>query len=149
MDIWWQGWQTSSTKGEISDDNQGRQGEHGKRVNDGIRMTQLTCNLFKLKELKELHTLLDLSGHNREDGPRRSDSVLTVMDTDIATWPPSKLREAYSKHDIHIVPARPCDHGCIHNNFNAHICAHLGINVHQSHEVHGKYFESRRNTGML
>lgn len=87
--------------------------------------------------MKKLDTLLDLSGHNHEDGPLPSNSVLTVLDTDIATWLPSKLREAHSKHEIHIVPSEP-----VSWTFTQETCARLGINIDQPREVHGKSFTS-------
>ena len=85
--------------------------------------------------MKELDTLLHLSGHNREDGPQTSDSVLTVLDTDIATWSAAKLREVHSKHEIHIVPSEP-----VSQPFTQETCVRLGINIDQPREVHGKSF---------
>jgi hypothetical protein len=86
-----------------------------------------------------LDSLLVLSGHGDENGPRTSDSLLTVLDTDIATWSSAALRDAHSKHDIHIVPADPCSPLA----FKASTCEALGINLHQSRQVHGEWVVSR------
>jgi hypothetical protein len=90
--------------------------------------------------MKELDALLHLSGHNCKDSPHTSDSVLTVLDTDIATWPTSKLREAHSKHKIHIVPLEP-----VSQLFTQETCVRLGINIDQPREVHGKSFTPVRH----
>jgi hypothetical protein len=83
-----------------------------------------------------LDSLLVLSGHSDENGPRTSGSLLTVLDTDIATWSIAALRDAHHKCDIHIVPADP--HSPL--AFTASSCEALGINLHQSRQVHGKQF---------
>jgi hypothetical protein len=85
-----------------------------------------------------LDSLLVLSGHGDENGPWKSDCLLTVLDTDIATWPLTKLRDAHSTQDIHIVPADPSTPMA----FKASTCEALGINLEQSRQVHGKLFGS-------
>ena len=90
---------------------------------------------LKLREMEELDTLLDLSGHGREGGPPTPNSVLVVLDTDIATWSPSKIREVHSKHEIHIVPSKPTG-----RTFTHRTCVSLGINMDHPLEVHGKSF---------
>lgn len=86
--------------------------------------------------MTELETLLELSGHNQVNGPGTSGSVFTVLDTDIATWPISKLRKVHADYDIHIVPADPSEPMA----FDARTCEALGINMDQPREVHGKSF---------
>jgi hypothetical protein len=94
---------------------------------------------LKTEEMAMLDSLLDLSGHGDEKGPLESKSLLTVLDTDIAAWPVARLREVHRKQDIHIVPARPCTPV----DFKASTCQALGINLHQSRQVHGKWCGSR------
>lgn len=83
-----------------------------------------------------LDKLLEESGHGAQYGPFKSTTVLSVLDTDIATWPIAKLRDVHSKKDIHIVPADPSTPIA----FKASTCEALGINLHQSRQVHGKLF---------
>lgn len=86
--------------------------------------------------MKLLDSLLASSGHGDANGPHKSDCLLTVLDTDIATWPVSKLRDTHRKQDIHIVPADPSKP----MPFKASTCEALGINLHQSRQAHGKLF---------
>lgn len=113
-------------------------------VRETIPLNNSTQVIFQQDEIKQLDELLELSGHsNCEDGPRTSHSVMTVLDTDIATWPLSKLRETHKFADIHIVPAKdPSMNSCC-----ATTCEDLGINMEQLREVHGKSFQL--NTDML
>lgn len=86
--------------------------------------------------MEELDVLLGLSGHADANGPRISESVLTVLDTDIATWTIGKLREAHKYHEIHIVPANPTKP----RPFDSDTCEALGINMDQLRQVHCKSF---------
>lgn len=85
-----------------------------------------------------LDKLLDRSGHYLPPGPFRSNAVLSVLDTEIATWPITRLREIHSKKDIHIVPKDPSTPMA----FTASTCEALGINLDQSRQVHGMLFRS-------
>jgi hypothetical protein len=44
-----------------------------------------------------LDTLIALSGLDGPNGPQNSDSVLTVLDTELATWPLTRLQDAHRK----------------------------------------------------
>jgi hypothetical protein len=94
---------------------------------------------LKAEEMVMLDTLIALSGHDGPNGPQNSDSVLTVLDTELATWPLTRLQDAHRKQDIHIVPANPSEPMA----FDSSTCEALGINMHQTRQIHGKSFQCR------
>jgi hypothetical protein len=57
--------------------------------------------------MEEFDTLLAISEPNSGEGPQTSESVLRVLDTEIANWSLVKWQDAHGKHDIHIIPASP------------------------------------------
>jgi hypothetical protein len=87
--------------------------------------------------MEELDTLLTLSEHNSAEGPRTSESVLRVLDTEIANWSLDQWQQAHAKHNIHIIPASPPEG----MTFSATTCEKLGIDIHQTRQVHGKPLE--------
>lgn len=111
-------------------------GDKDNVVREGTSVLMSQLNLFKSHQMEQLRFLLNLSGHNNENGPQPSKSVLAVLDTDIATWPIDRLREAHRKHHIHIVPANPFKS----MDFDEGTFEALGINMDQPRQAHCKSF---------
>ena len=101
--------------------------------------------LLKAEEMDMLDSLLALSGHDSPNGPQNSESVLTVLDTELATWPLTRLLDAHRRQDIHIVPANASQPIA----FNSSTYEALGINMHQRRQIHGKSFHCRYFTHAL
>ena len=95
--------------------------------------------LLKAEEIDMLDSLLALSGHDSPNDPQNSESVLTVLDTELATWPLTTLQDAHRRQDIHIVPANTSQPIA----FNSSTCEALGINMHQRCQIHGKSLKCR------
>ncbi|KAF8572859.1 hypothetical protein K439DRAFT_1625482, partial [Ramaria rubella] len=54
--------------------------------------------------IQDFRNMLEASGHNQEQGPYRSESCISVLDTTIVSWSDEKLLQMHKQFDIHVIP---------------------------------------------
>ncbi|KAF8575385.1 hypothetical protein K439DRAFT_1623621 [Ramaria rubella] len=72
--------------------------------------------------IQDFRNMLEASRHNQEQGPYRSESCLSVLDTTIASWSNEKLLQ------MHKPPVK--------HDFSIETCQNTGMNVYQMRQVH-------------
>ncbi|KAF8576933.1 hypothetical protein K439DRAFT_1622480 [Ramaria rubella] len=82
--------------------------------------------------IQDFRDMLEASGHNQEQGPYRSESCISVLDTTITSWSDEKLLQMHKQFDIHVIPSQlPVKH-----DFSIETCQNTGMNVYQMRQVH-------------
>ncbi|KAF8581162.1 hypothetical protein K439DRAFT_1619233 [Ramaria rubella] len=82
--------------------------------------------------IQDFCDMLEASGHNQEQGPYRSESCISVLDTTIVSWSDKKLLQMHKQFDIHVIPSQPP----VKHDFSIETCQNTGMNVYQMRQVH-------------
>ncbi|KAF8574694.1 hypothetical protein K439DRAFT_1624130 [Ramaria rubella] len=83
--------------------------------------------------MDEVHAMIHISGHHREEGPFKALDYICVTEDEINSWDNKKLLQTHATHEIHVVPSNT---SFKEKDFSKETCQWLGMNVYQTHEVH-------------